>query len=588
MHTEYDGAGRPAGIKKSTNSFYYAGGLASDAANRVQYSAHGAMSAMKLGNTLWEHTNFNSRLQPTQIGLGVNQTSTSVLGLDYTYSTSGGGEGSDNNGNVRTQTITPAPGATYVQTYTYDVVNRLSSAAETYNGKGIWTQSYSFDRWGNRTSLVNSGSKAQYLPTQSTPPVDSATNRLLGPVYDAAGNMTLADAFQYPLYGYDAENRMSAWRDTTVLAFSYDGDGRRVEKTNQESGEIIVFVYNTAGQMVAEYSSTAGSLPNVKVSYVTADHLSSTRTVTDGTGAVVARHDYMPYGEEIPTQVARGIAGYGAADGIRQKFTQKERDIESGLDYFLARYYSSAQGRFTSADPGNADAGKSNPQSWNGYAYARNNPLTHVDPDGLAILITDTEGHIVALLSDEDAQKYTFNKDYQKAGGYYTKGDGNIYDSKTNDVIGHYQNLGDDRWSIASRGIFNEVAKQLDSPSAWLQGAFMVGMRYAARGRAAGAARSNTITASRTGALAEAKRANNIPMSKHPDRVIKPNTPEGIEAGLRPGQNVRLYEYTNSSGQKIWIREDRATTYSDGGTQGPHFNSGPAKGDLKNHHYWQE
>lgn len=88
MHTEYDAAGRPAGVKKATNSFYYAGAVATDATNRVQYAAHGVMSVIKLGNGLWEHENFNSRLQPMQIGLGTSQSgqnSSSVLGLDYTY-----------------------------------------------------------------------------------------------------------------------------------------------------------------------------------------------------------------------------------------------------------------------------------------------------------------------------------------------------------------------------------------------------------------------------------------------------------------------------------------------------------------------
>ncbi len=42
---------------------------------------------------------------------------------------------------------------------------------------------------------------------------------------------------------------------------------------------------------------------------------------------------------------------YGAADGVRQKFTSKERDNETGLDYFLARYYGSTAGRFMSIDP---------------------------------------------------------------------------------------------------------------------------------------------------------------------------------------------------------------------------------------------
>ena len=78
----------------------------------------------------------------------------------------------------------------------------------------------------------------------------------------------------------------------------------------------------------------------------------------------------------------------------------KERDAESGLDYFLARYYSAAQGRFTSPDefkggPDDALTGGdisqpgplpyadiSNPQSLNKYAYTYNNPLRYTDPDG--------------------------------------------------------------------------------------------------------------------------------------------------------------------------------------------------------------
>jgi RHS repeat-associated protein len=63
-----------------------------------------------------------------------------------------------------------------------------------------------------------------------------------------------------------------------------------------------------------------------------------------------------------------------------QQFPSKERDSETGLDYFGARYYSSAQGRFTSPDQGNALP--TDPQSWNRYRYARNNPLYYVDPDG--------------------------------------------------------------------------------------------------------------------------------------------------------------------------------------------------------------
>jgi RHS repeat-associated protein len=67
---------------------------------------------------------------------------------------------------------------------------------------------------------------------------------------------------------------------------------------------------------------------------------------------------------------------------IAQKFTSKERDAETGLDYFEARYYSGAQGRFTSPDPSRESVDTTNPQSWNRYAYTYNNPLRYVDSNG--------------------------------------------------------------------------------------------------------------------------------------------------------------------------------------------------------------
>lgn len=73
--------------------------------------------------------------------------------------------------------------------------------------------------------------------------------------------------------------------------------------------------------------------------------------------------------------------------------TAKERDVETGLDYFLARYYSSTQGRFTSVDPENAGANPSDPQSWNGYAYTGGNPLMFTDPDGREYLICGPNGN---------------------------------------------------------------------------------------------------------------------------------------------------------------------------------------------------
>ena len=69
-----------------------------------------------------------------------------------------------------------------------------------------------------------------------------------------------------------------------------------------------------------------------------------------------SRHDYLPFGEEIfaGTGGRATTQGYptspNSSDGVRQKFTLKERDNETGLDFFRTRYYSSVQGRFTSYD----------------------------------------------------------------------------------------------------------------------------------------------------------------------------------------------------------------------------------------------
>src|SRR5207249_8294120 len=103
-------------------------------------------------------------------------------------------------------------------------------------------------------------------------------------------------------------------------------------------------------------------------------------------------HDYLPFGEELFAGTGGRTTAQGyplappppnatPADGVRQQFTQQERDNETGLDYFGARYYANTQGPFTSPD--NIAYSKTvDPQTWNEYAYCRNGPLARTDPDG--------------------------------------------------------------------------------------------------------------------------------------------------------------------------------------------------------------
>ena len=146
------------------------------------------------------------------------------------------------------------------------------------------------------------------------------------------------------------------------------------------------YAYDARGELTSGY----WVLGNTGTVDLTADHLGSTRLVTDAAGGVVRRYDNMPFGEEIGTGTGGRSADYwgsgaypAGVDGVTdRKLTGKEQDAETGLDYFGARYMSSAQGRFTSPDGPFNDQDPSNPQSWNLYSYGRNNPLAFIDPDG--------------------------------------------------------------------------------------------------------------------------------------------------------------------------------------------------------------
>ena len=88
----------------------------------------------------------------------------------------------------------------------------------------------------------------------------------------------------------------------------------------------------------------------------------------------------------------------------RYKFTGKERDTESGLDNFGARYNASSMGRFMSPDPDQESGidNMGNPQMWNGYSYVGNNPLNRTDPSGRLVSICDTNGENCQTVSDKD------------------------------------------------------------------------------------------------------------------------------------------------------------------------------------------
>jgi RHS repeat-associated protein len=186
--------------------------------------------------------------------------------------------------------------------------------------------------------------------------------------------------------------------------------GRQVTSHNFQGRIDEVRVYQRP-LSASEVTTLPGgsSSSSTQINWLVPDNLGTPRIILDQTGSTanLKRHDYLPFGEELSAgSGGRTTAmGYAAGDGIRQQFTSKERDSETGLDYFLARYYSSIQGRFTSPDEfkGGPEelfedvdphdplfyADTAEPQSLNKYHYALNNPLRYVDPDGHQASLAD-------------------------------------------------------------------------------------------------------------------------------------------------------------------------------------------------------
>jgi RHS repeat-associated protein len=293
---------------------------------------------------------------------------------------------------------------------------RLEIPASAVGLEGKIVNGMAFTLYGGRAAWDRAG-KVTFPLVGAGPPinnrvytVDAATNRLTsvnGVVmsYDAAGNQTNEGSGERI---YDGENRLMEAKNSagvTVSRYVYDAGGRRVRRIigGQETWQ----VYGLGGGLLAEYG--VGASPSAaqkeygyrggqllvvwdgsetgdrQLQWLVQDHLGSTRMVVDRSGSLggIRRHDFAPFGEELPARVGirSEINGY-SGDSVRQKYTSKERDNETNLDYFLARYCSGTQGRFTSVDPGNTGAMLDAPQSWNGYTYVLNSPLVYTDPSG--------------------------------------------------------------------------------------------------------------------------------------------------------------------------------------------------------------
>ncbi|MDD4150609.1 MAG: toxin TcdB middle/N-terminal domain-containing protein, partial [Bacteroidales bacterium] len=437
VQTTYDALNRPVNITQPNNYVttyvYNKGGLlvqvkrgSSYYISNIDYNARGQRTKVVYGNgseSTFTYDEENFRL--IQL-LTTRNTGNDILqDLNYSY---------DSVGNI-TQVEDDAQQTIYfnntvidpVSTYEYDALYRLVEAtgreltslqmpADTdfvnnipvpntgSNAMQTYTQQYSYDALGNITQMysVNQWTR-DYI-------YDTATNRLLRHsgstnvyTYDAHGNMLSMPHLTSMVWTYRDE-LMEASNGTVTSYYQYDAQGNRTRKVVVKPGNIREERYYIGGyEMFYKYVGTTTYTkrdtvhvseerdrfviidvlyinngitllkPTTTTRYQYSNHLGSACLELDTSAAIISYEEYHPFG------ITSYRAGSSEAEVSlkRYKYVGKERDEETGLYYYGARYYAAWIGRWTSADP------MKEKRIWvTPYNYCQNNPIVRIDPSG--------------------------------------------------------------------------------------------------------------------------------------------------------------------------------------------------------------
>ena len=378
----YSGAGRVLSVVDPTGPINYVTSATYAAPGELATATNGFVQGVFTGiNTA---NVYNNRLQP--VLLSATSPTATVLSLCYDFHLHVGinlppcvlsPSALGDNGNVY-QIVNNRDG-NRTQNFSYDNLNRISQA---YTTGANWGETFTIDAWGNLTNRGSVAGKTSFEPLAAPA---TTLNQLTGFGYDAAGNTTSNGS---AAYGYDMENRLTG---TAGVSYLYDGDGQRVKK----SSPLALYWYGATGSVLDETSGNGTLVSEYiffngkrvarrdadnSVKYYFADNLGSASVITNSTGAMppLEESDYYPYGGEIP--ITNG-------DPNHYKFTGKERDTESGLDNFGARYFASNLGRFMTPDWAARPTAVpyavfGDPQTLNLYTYVENAPVNRIDADG--------------------------------------------------------------------------------------------------------------------------------------------------------------------------------------------------------------
>ncbi len=296
----------------------------------------------------------------------------------------------------------------YIERYIYDAVGNFLEMQHRGSDPAHagWTRQYTY----NEPSLLENAKTSNRLSYTTVGNGNPIKEQYL---HDAHGNMTrmphLGGGSPAPNMNWDCKDQL---RQTDLggggtAYYVYDATGQRVRKVWEKAGGLVeerlylggIEIYrkrNAAGGVLLERETlhvmddkqrialvetrtvdTAGNdlAPEQMIRYQYGNHLGSASLELDDGGQVISYEEYAPYGSSV-YQAVRSQTDLPK----RYRFTGKERDEESGLYYFGARYYAVYLGRWLNMDPIYlTDFNNSDRQA---YGYTQGNPINAIDPDG--------------------------------------------------------------------------------------------------------------------------------------------------------------------------------------------------------------
>jgi RHS repeat-associated protein len=326
-------------------------------------------------------TGYDNSSRPLRIQ-AKNNSGTVVDDIGYSYTS-----GTSDRTNIQTRTSYLEQGipAGAVTTYSYDSLNRLTSAVEK-NGatqNAAWT--YGYDPAGNRTTQTRAGATGATAGT-ITYNYDAA-NRITTTsadtttwTYDGDGNQT-RNGITAQTMSYNPRGAVNGINGNQMAAFGAGNsnplsqNGPAIAFSTSSAFQDLASTYTNASGATRAFTNTPGG-DTLAVQYgagskyyFATDSLGSVTGVFDSTGAWQGGYSYSPYGEARFTGTATSVSGNSA------RYISGYYDTATKLYRLGARYYDPSLGRFTQQDPSGQDA--------NQYAYASADPLNRSDPTGL-------------------------------------------------------------------------------------------------------------------------------------------------------------------------------------------------------------